>query len=261
MSARLKAVPAEGGVESGAEGNGFTIEQLASETGFTVRNIRAHQARGLLPAPEVRARVGYYGSEHVARLQLIQELQADGFNLKGIKQLLDRSGESAERLLDVKQLATAPFGEAEPQVFTAKELSERFGDVHPKSIEKAERLGALVPLGDGRFEAPSPALLEAAEEAIGQGISLRAALTAIEQVQKNAKAAADGFVKLFLEEVWNPFAEEGYPEERWDEVMESIRGLRPMASKALLAVFQLQMTRAVEKEFGREIERRFGGRG
>jgi DNA-binding transcriptional MerR regulator len=258
MAARLKAVPE---AEAGNQAAGLTIEQLAQETGFTVRNIRAHQARGLLPPPEVRARVGYYGDEHIARLRLIQELQADGFNLKGIKQLLERSGESAERLLDVKQLATAPFADTAPQVFTAEELAERFGDVHPKSIEKAERLGALVPLGDGRFEAPSPALLEAAEEAMGQGISLRAALAAIEHVQKNAKSAADAFVRLFLEEVWNPFAEEGYPEERWDEVMESIRGLRPMASKALLAVFQQQMTRAVEKEFGREIERRFGGRG
>jgi DNA-binding transcriptional MerR regulator len=252
MPARLKAVPA-----ADAAAEGLTIEQLAQETGFTVRNIRAHQARGLLPPPEVRARVGYYGDEHIARLRLIQELQADGFNLKGIKQLLERSGESAERLLDVKQLATAPFETGEPQVLTQEELIERFGETHPKTLEKAQRLGALIPLGDGRFEAPSPALLEAAEEALGQGISLRAALAVIEQVQKNAKSVADGFVRLFLDEVWDPFAEEDYPEERWDEVMESIRGLRPMASKALLAVFQLQMTRAVEKEFGREIERRF----
>ena len=40
----------------------LTIEQLAAETGMTVRNIRAHQARGLLDPPEVRLRVGYYGA-------------------------------------------------------------------------------------------------------------------------------------------------------------------------------------------------------
>ena len=39
----------------------LTIEQLAHETGMTVRNIRAHQSRGLLPPPEVRSRTGYYG--------------------------------------------------------------------------------------------------------------------------------------------------------------------------------------------------------
>ena len=48
---------------------------------MTVRNIRAHQSRGLLPPPEVRARTGYYGPEHVARLRLIHDMQAEGFNL------------------------------------------------------------------------------------------------------------------------------------------------------------------------------------
>ena len=43
---------------------------------MSVRNIRNHQSRGLLPPPEVRARTGYYGPEHVARLRLIQEMQA-----------------------------------------------------------------------------------------------------------------------------------------------------------------------------------------
>ncbi|HEY8502182.1 MAG TPA: MerR family transcriptional regulator, partial [Solirubrobacterales bacterium] len=44
----------------------LTVEQLAYETGMSVRNIRNHQSRGLLQPPEVRARVGYYGPEHVA---------------------------------------------------------------------------------------------------------------------------------------------------------------------------------------------------
>ena len=56
-------------------GNDLTIEQLAAQTGMSVRNIRAHQARGLLAPPEVRMRVGYYGPEHVAQLRQIRELQ------------------------------------------------------------------------------------------------------------------------------------------------------------------------------------------
>jgi DNA-binding transcriptional MerR regulator len=59
----------------------LTIDELARRIGMTVRNIRAHQSRGLLPPPEVRGRTGYYGADHVARLELIQELQAEGFNL------------------------------------------------------------------------------------------------------------------------------------------------------------------------------------
>ena len=75
---------------------------------MTVRNIRAHQARGLLAPPEVRLRVGYYGPEHVARIRLIRDLQEDGFNLAGIKRLLDDDQGTAERLARFRQALTEP---------------------------------------------------------------------------------------------------------------------------------------------------------
>src|ERR1700704_5824090 len=65
----------------------LTVEQLAAAVGMSVRNIRNHHTRGLLPPPDVRARVGYYSAEHVARLRLILDLQADGFNLAAIERL------------------------------------------------------------------------------------------------------------------------------------------------------------------------------
>ncbi len=40
----------------------LTVEQLAAEVSMSVRNIRNHHTRGLLPPPEVRARVGYYNA-------------------------------------------------------------------------------------------------------------------------------------------------------------------------------------------------------
>jgi len=39
-------------------------------------------------------------------------------------------------------------------------------------------------------------------------------------------------------------------------VVESIEHLRPLASEALLAVFQLTMTREIEDAFAKELERR-----
>ncbi len=81
---------------------------------MSVRNIRSHQARGLLAPPEVRMRVGYYGPEHVAQLQLIRDLQDEGFNLGGIKRLLEDTHGTAERLLRVRQSLTAPL-EDEPR--------------------------------------------------------------------------------------------------------------------------------------------------
>src|ERR1700740_3127439 len=89
---------------------GMTIEQLAAEVGMTVRNIRSHQSRGLLPPPEVRARVGYYGSEHAARLRLILDLQADGFNLAAIERLISASGSSAGRPPGLRPAPHTPSG-------------------------------------------------------------------------------------------------------------------------------------------------------
>src|SRR6202166_2490072 len=86
VSSDTKAAPPQP-PESGSSAD-LTIEQLAAEVGMSVRNIRNHHSRGLLPAPEVRARVGYYGPEHVARLRLILDLQADGFNLASIERLM-----------------------------------------------------------------------------------------------------------------------------------------------------------------------------
>src|SRR5471030_3530092 len=89
-----KAPPVPDGSEAaplGSPRSDLTVEQLAAEVGMSVRNIRNHHTRGLLPPPEVRARVGYYNAEHVARLRLILDLQADGFNLAAIERLLSGS--------------------------------------------------------------------------------------------------------------------------------------------------------------------------
>ena len=104
----------------------LTIDELARETGMTVRNIRAHQSRGLLPPPEVRARTGYYGPEHVARLRLIQELQGNGYNLAAIKDLVERTSGSAQDALDFARAILTPFEDERPEIIEAAELAERF---------------------------------------------------------------------------------------------------------------------------------------
>ena len=70
----------------------------------------------------------------------------------------------------------------------------------------------LVPLGDGHFEIPSPALLAAAEEVVARGVSLTHALDMIESVERHSRAVAREFIKLFMDDVWKPFADAGMPD-------------------------------------------------
>jgi DNA-binding transcriptional MerR regulator len=245
-----------GGMAASKQENGLTIEQLAAGSGMTVRNIRAHRARGLLPAPEVRERVGYYGEEHLARLRLIAQMQGEGFNLKAIGRLLEEMHSRPEHLLSLREAVSTPFESEQPKVFTAEELRERLGeDADAKTLAKAEQLGLLTGLGDGRYEAAMPSLLDAAEEVVQRGVPLGHALSVIAKVRSQCKTIAREFVKLFLDDLWQPFAQAGYPEERWSDVTESIERLRPLSSRALLAAYQLTMSQEVEAAFGRETER------
>ena len=43
---------------NGADAASMTIDELARRSGMTVRNIRAHQSRGLVPPPEVEGEPG-----------------------------------------------------------------------------------------------------------------------------------------------------------------------------------------------------------
>jgi len=236
----------------------LTIDQLAQRTGMTVRNLRAHHSRGLLPPPEVRARTGYYGAEHVARVELIKELQADGLPLELIKRMVTQAAGSTPELLRFTRALREPFTDEEPVIADLEQLSELFGP-DTALLEKAVRLGVLQPLGEGRYEMTSPRLAAAGAEIAALGIPAEQALATVAQLRKQADAAARTFIELYLETIWKPFDRAGRPEEGWAEVLAALERLRPLAADALLAVFQIAMGDAVEKAFGREIAKAPGG--
>jgi len=63
----------------------LTLEDLTRRVGMSVRTVRFYTTKGLVPPPLRRGRSGYYTPEHVARLELVQELQSHGFTLAAIE--------------------------------------------------------------------------------------------------------------------------------------------------------------------------------
>ena len=251
-------MPADENGGTGANGGdaSMTIDELARRTGMTVRNIRAHQSRGLVPPPEVRGRTGFYGDEHVSRIQLIQELQADGFNLESIRKLLDGAGGSSSEVLDFSRMLRAPFEDEQPEILSEEEMASRWGGpLDKRMMARSERLGLLRDLGDGRYEILSPRLQRAGIELAKLGVSPDDALEVAAQVRTSARRVSRVFVDVFLENVWKPFNEAGRPEEEWPKVRDALERLRPLASDALLAIFQQVMSETVEEVTGREIQR------
>lgn len=220
----------------------MTIDELARETGMTARNIRAHQSRGLLPPPVIRARTGFYGSEHAERVRLIQQLQDEGFNLAAIKRLVE-----SREAIGFTRAVLAPFDGEEAETVTEQELADRFGGTFDSAaVRKAEKLEILRRTGDGEWEVPSPTLLRAGEQLVELGIPLRHVLAVAERVARSTEDIAETFVRLFMQDVVSVHRGD------WERVTEALQRMRPMASDVVLASFNRRMTRAVEEAAGRE---------
>jgi DNA-binding transcriptional MerR regulator len=240
-----------------SESTELTIDALASRAGMTVRNVRAHQSRGLLQPPEIRGRTGYYGPEHLARLELIQDLQAEGLTLETIGRILENApAASAAEVLDFTRAVTAPFSEERPQVAEGADLAAPWGGrIEPELTRRVEQLGFLRPLGDGRFEVRSPRLLRASEELADLGVPLDTAIELTSLLRRQSEAIAKAYVELFLEHVWRPFERRGDSPPDWSRVREALDRLRPLATQSFVAVFQMVMTDKTEEALDRELKR------
>jgi DNA-binding transcriptional MerR regulator len=127
--------------------------------GTTVRSLRVLQDRRLLPPPELRGRTGYYDDHHVARVRLVLRLQARGYTLAAIHELLS-AWETGRDLADVLGLEAAgsPSSLGEP--------------VRQELQATAERVAESI----NRLAAPSRAavateLAPALEQAVAQYLS------------------------------------------------------------------------------------------
>lgn len=234
----------------------LTIDELARRAGMTVRNVRAHQTRGLLPPPELVGRTGYYGPEHLARLELIREMQAAGFNLASIKRLLDSAPPGAGReVLEFQRALLRPWEAEEPTVMDAAEVLGWFGgQVSPEAVRRTSDLGLIRLLDDGRVEVRSPTLLRAGAEVVRLGVPLERVAEVFDELTGHARRIAATFVRLYLEEVWAPLDRSARGQADWERARDALERLRGVASDALLATFRMVMTDAVEEAVGRELD-------
>ena len=227
------------------------IDELAHRAGTTSRNVRAYQARGLIPPPELRGRTGYYGEDHLRRLELINHLQERGFSLAAIRQTLDawsRGGDLRD-LLGLHDLITAPWTMEEPALLSPQELLERFPQAaeDPQVFDQAVDLGLIVPAEDG-YLIPSPVLIDAGAKLILAGIPLTEIFELVKAVRADVADVAQRFVELIGRNLVEPVAEGKATPEQVRKISETLRTIRPIA---------LDVVRAfLVQELGRETDQR-----
>lgn len=234
------------------------IDELAREAGMTSRTIRAHQARGLLPPPRLEGRTGYYGEEHLRRLELIEELQERGFSLEAIRHTLDvwaRGGNLAQ-LVGFRNILAAPLTDEESRELTVAELVEAFPEAadDPDLLPRAVAAGLLEHLDGDRYRAPSPLLIDAGAELARLGVPVDAILTLVEGIRPRVADIAAQFVSLVSEHLTTPIIEGRADEDRAAEALGSIGRLKPLAIEVVRPFLARELQAAIEAEMRRHTD-------
>jgi DNA-binding transcriptional MerR regulator len=182
------------GVENAA-GQGMTIDELARRAQMPVRTIREYHTMRLLPPPQRRGRVGYYGSVHVERLELIARLQRRGYSLAGIGDLLQAwaAGTDLTALLGIEP-ALAPLDEL-PLRLTSDELLARVPALSGPCLASARDAGLIQPDGDGYF-VRSPALLALVADGVAAGVPASDMLDLASMLRHQLSSVADDLADL-----------------------------------------------------------------
>ena len=235
----------------------YTIDQLAWTVGATVRNVRAYQERGLLPAPEKRGRTGIYTDAHLARLRMIQRLLDRGYTLNSIGELLQawQQGRDLGDLLGLEDAITRPFVEEIPDYVTTADLIKRFKKFSPDLITQAIELGLLIPEGRNRYRVTSPRLLTAGEELSRIGIPLSELFVVVGGLRNNVERVADSLVQLVAEYVFDRHWKDTLPpKDEVGKLAEVIWRLRPLVDMAVQPEVARAMEKALEKILGDRLE-------
>jgi DNA-binding transcriptional MerR regulator len=181
----------------------MTIDDLARQARLPVRTIREYHTMRLLPPTQRRGRVGYYGDEHVQRLELIARLQRRGYSLAGIRDLLRAwdGGGDLPSLLGVEP-GQAALDET-PLRLTRAELLARVPGLSGSALDRALEVGLLQRSvghhGETDFLVRSPALVAFVADGAAAGIALDEMLDLADVLRRELTTLADTIADMFTD--------------------------------------------------------------
>ena len=214
----------------------MTIESLAAAAGTATSTVRMYQSRALLPPPERRGRIGYYGPGHLARLRLIASLQQEGFSLASIKRLTDawESGRGLDDVLGLEAQVSSTWAGEEPVRLKPAQFARLFSGqkVTPSVIRRARRLG-LVSMDGLDIVVRNPKFLEIGTELTRIGIPVSEILDEFEVLQSMTDSIAERFTGVFERHMWDPFVAAGLPGDQIRPLTQALQRLSTLAESVV----------------------------
>ncbi len=221
----------------------LTLDEVCERVELSVRNVRFYTTRGLVPPPIKRGRQGFYTDVHVARLELVRELQSHGFTLAAIEKYVARVPENATpEAIALHRTLLAPWTAEHPETMTKEQLDERAGRILSKrEIDVLVSLDALVPRAEGNYEV-TVGHLEASFKLIQFNYPLEAAIAAREVYQTHAKAIAEQLNEIFHQQVWPAYRASGASPE---DLRQAVEAIKPITTAALVTTYEKAVTEAL----------------
>jgi DNA-binding transcriptional MerR regulator len=184
----------------------LTIDDLARLVDLPVRTIREYHTQRLLPSPQRKGRVGYYGAPHVERLELVVRLQRRGYSLAGIRDLLEAwdSGTELTTLLGVDRGPVAM--DETPLRLSRTELTERLPGLSGAKFEQAEQMGLIRRDGASHVLVRSPALLDLVISGVQMGVELDEMIDLLTGLAVELDALGDTLAGQIVEHIWKPLS-------------------------------------------------------
>src|SRR5690606_32023879 len=147
-----------------------------------------------------------YSDDHVARLELIRDLQRHGLTLHAIRRLLDRAPESAAgTALAFVQAALSHAGRDDAEILDADIGAARLGvRATRRTADELAAAGIVEVLPDGRWRIVTPAAFSAAEELAALGVPAERRLAITHEIRAHADAMARAVTDLFVDCLWRP---------------------------------------------------------
>jgi DNA-binding transcriptional MerR regulator len=224
------------------------LAALTERVGMSVRTIRFYTTRGLVPPPVRRGRSGYYTADHVARLELVRELQAHGFTLAAIEKYVARiPTDATPETIALHRTMLAPWMADLPETMTHKELVRRAGrSLSDQDLDTLQALGVLHPVED-KFQV-ALAHLSVGMSLLDLGIPLEAARGAHEIFTAHGRAIADELTELFRTQLWPVYKEGGLTPEQLRGLVERFK---PVTVAALVAAYETAVDEAKRQTVAR----------
>lgn len=249
------APPPDGDTATDTDTDTLTVDQLAARAGVTVRTIRFYSTRGLLPPPAIGPRrVGRYGSDHLSRLALIEELQNQGMTLAAIERYLQRLPDDlSSHDLAIHRAMVASWMPDTVDESTREQLEGRVGrELTDDDLKRLEAMSILERTDDPGLFRVDPALVHLGVRLLDVPISQPSILAAREVVQGHARAAARELSRLFRDEVWEPYREREADPEQLERMKSLSAHMQPMVMQALLTAFQRSLREELRGTFPAE---------